>query len=98
MSANDSRCICSPNLITVTHEKVLKPIHTVFVGRVIRVDVLHELPFDASQPSRRRFNGRAGQGISGHAEDAVGGVVRGSDRHVLAARIHYGGRDVEGGG
>ena len=37
--------------------------------------------------------GAAGQGISGHAEDAVGGAERGSDRHVLAARIHYGGRD-----
>ena len=42
--------------------------------------------------------GAAGQGISGHAEDAVGGAVRGSDRHVLAASIHYGGCDVEGGG
>ena len=42
--------------------------------------------------------GAAGQGISGHAEDAVGGAARGSDRHVLAASIHYGGRDVEGGG
>ncbi len=42
--------------------------------------------------------GAAGQGISGHAEDAVGWEVRGSDRHVLAARIHYGRRDVEGGG
>ena len=42
--------------------------------------------------------GAAGQGISGHAEDAVGGAVRGSDRHVLAACIHYGGRDVEGVG
>ncbi len=30
--------------------------------------------------------------------NAVGGAVLGSDRHVLAARIHYGGRDVEGGG
>jgi hypothetical protein len=26
--------------------------------------------------------GAAGQGINGHAEDVVGGVVRGSDRHV----------------
>ena len=42
--------------------------------------------------------GAAGQGISGHAEDAVGGAVRGSDRHVLAARLHCGGRDVEGDG
>jgi hypothetical protein len=42
--------------------------------------------------------GAAGQGISGLAEDAAGGAVRGSDRHVLAARIHYGGRDVEGDG
>jgi hypothetical protein len=42
--------------------------------------------------------GATGQGISGHAEDAVGGAVRGSDRHALAVRIHYGGRDVEGVG
>ena len=58
---SDSRCICSPNLITVTHENVLKPIHTVFVGKEIRVDVLHELPFDASQPLRRRFYFKIGQ-------------------------------------
>jgi hypothetical protein len=44
---SDSRWICSPNLITATHENVPKPIHTVFVGKEIRVDVLQELPFDA---------------------------------------------------
>ncbi len=42
--------------------------------------------------------GAVGQGINDHAEDVVGGAVRGSDRHVLASRIHCGGRDVEGGG
>ena len=42
--------------------------------------------------------GAAGQGISGPAEDAVGGAVGECDRHVLAASIHYGWRDVEGGG
>ena len=42
--------------------------------------------------------GAAGQGINGHAEAVVGGAVLRRDRHVLAARIHCGGRDVEGGG
>jgi hypothetical protein len=45
-----------------------------------------------------RFGRHAGRAIGGHAEDAVGGAVQGSDRHVLAGRIHCGGRDVEGGG
>jgi hypothetical protein len=58
---SDFRCFCSPNLITVMHENVLKPIHTVYVGKEIRMDVLHELPVDASQPLRRRIYFKIGQ-------------------------------------
>ena len=44
VTANNCRCFCSPNWFTVTHEYVLKPIHTVFVGRVIHVNVITKHP------------------------------------------------------